>query len=503
MSGRDLDAPKEAGAGHVGRIARRSVPSPETRAAVRAQAVDLGLWLAAAAFGLLVASLVIRTGVELTGSRTATEPVRGLAAAGAERAAAPFRLAWRAPRLAPAVLLPVSVAIVTLALARRSTRVRWAVLLLLGFAGSLAWSVALAAAAGPDLSGGLRPPPAYLAAARAVGDDPLGYLADWGSGPPTGSPAAATAATADGGAVLVPGPAELAGHPPGPILLVWTLDRLGIGGVAGSGEAVALGLALTVLTAAAVPLVAVAVRSLCHETAARRAVPVLVLTPWALWAAASPEAVTILPAAAALAVGVVGCEPGRRWPLLWALASGLLLGVTSLFDYAAVWLGVGVAAAYFVRRRPLMNVFTGLGALLPFWLFFAWGFSWPDGLAGARASAGVTTMLAWLAMDVAVVVLAGGPVLARAVRRVRLTPGWPFLVGAGSATLFSLCAGLAWGGVEQAWLPLAPWLAVAALAPRPRPDGPGDTVRAGDLPMLLLGASALVAVILRVVLSGG
>ncbi|MEX5634543.1 hypothetical protein [Parafrankia sp. FMc2] len=443
--------------------------------ATRAQAVDLGIWAVAAAAGLLLTALITASGVDL-GARS-------------DHAAAPFQQAWRTPAVAPAVLLPILVAVVTLLLAGRSAHLRWSALLVGSFAGSLGWSLALATAAGPGLAGGLRPPAAYLVAADAVGDDPLAYLASWTSQVSDLGPGL------DGSGATAGGGGQLAGHPPGPVLLVWALDRLGVSG------ATALGLALTALTALSVPLVAIAVRSLCHETAARRAVPVLVLTPWALWAAASPHAVTVLPAAAALAVGVVGCEPGRRWRLLWALASGLLLGVTSLFDYPAVWLGVGVAAAYFVRRRPLMNVLTGLGALLPFWLFLAWGFSWSDGLAAARVDAGIATMLAWLALDVVVVLLAGGPVLVRALRRLRLTPGWPFLVGAAAAALFSLCAGLAWGGAELSWLPLAPWLAVAALAPRPRPDGPGDTIRAGDLPLVLVGAGAVVAVVLRMCLS--
>nr|WP_157475771.1 hypothetical protein [Parafrankia sp. EUN1f] len=478
MSMTDLDAPQRSGGGHLGR--RSSLDRP----VIRAQAVDLGFWCATAAAGLLLAALLRRADL---------------------LEATSFPLVWRTPRLGPSVLLPVLVASITLALARRSTRVRWPVLLLLGFVGSLLWSVALATAAGPDLSSGLHPPPAYLAVADTVDDDPLAYLAHWTTPFLDGSPS--TAADGSAGAAApaagMPAAEQVARQPPGPVLLVWLLGRLGLGAAPGGGGGLALGLVLTALAAASVPLIAVAVRSLCHETAARRAVPVLVLTPWALWAAASPRAVTVLPAAAALAVGVVGCEPGRRWRLLWALLSGLLLGITSLFDYGAVWLGVGVAAAYFVRRRPLMNVFTGLGALLPFWLYFAWGFSWPDGLAQARADVGLGTALAWLALDAVVVLLAGGPVVIRALRRIRLTPGWPFLVGAGAAALFSLCAGLAWGGVEQTWLPLAPWLAVAALAPRPRPDGPGDTVRAGDLPLLLIGAGALGAVALRVLLSSG
>jgi hypothetical protein len=216
--------------------------------------------------------------------------------------------------------------------------------------------------------------------------------------------------------------------------------------------------------------------------------------------AASPAAVTAALAAAAVAVGVVGSEPGRRpW---WALASGVLLGVTGLFDYSAVWLGVAVAAAYFVRRRPLLNMITGAGALIPLWLFHAWGFSWPDGLGMARsAESGDTALVAWVVLDLVVVVVVGGPALVRAARRIRMTPGWPFGVGVVAAALFSLSLGLARGGIEESWLTLFPWLLVPALAPQPRPEGPGDTRQAGDLPLGLVAGGALVALLLRVCLA--
>ncbi len=188
----------------------------------------------------------------------------------------------------------------------------------------------------------------------------------------------------------------------------------------------------------------------------------------------------------------------------WALASGLLLGLAGLFGYAPVWLGVAVAAAYFVRRRPILNVMTGLGALLPLWLFYAWGFSWPDGLALASAPRpGLAGTLAWIVVDLTVVVLVCGPVLIRAARRLRLTPGWPLLVGAGATMLFATVLGLADGDVEESWLPVFPWLLVAAVAPHPRPELPGDKLRAGNLPVVLMSLGVLSALALRLCLADG
>lgn len=502
---------------------RAGAPTAALGPAVRAELAEAGIWLALVAFGLAGTALLASTDVDLGLTRP------------------PWHDGWE-PRLDPLVVVPLAVAAVVIALtawwastirppaqpggttptvdvvpgaattpdtapsaastaptdssttttttttappttpAARSVvfRLPWSVLLLLGYLGSLAWSLALALVAPGDLTAGLRAPADLLAAAGAVGDDPLGLLAAY-----TTTPHAAA------GAVAV-----LPAHPPGPVLATWLLTRAGLHG------AVAIGVLFTALGALTVPVVCVAVRSLCHETAARRLVPVLVLAPWSGWLAASPDAVTATLAALAVAVGVVGCEPERR-SVWWALASGLLLGLAALFGYAPVWLGVAVAAAYFVRRRPLLNVITGLGALLPLWLFYAWGFSWPDGLALAsapRPSAGAA--LAWIFLDLTVLVLATGPVAVRAARRLRLTPGWPFLVGATATVLFAVALGLAEGGVERSWLPVFPWLLVAAVAPRPRPARPGDRLQAGSLPVILVSLNAIGALALRLCLGG-
>ncbi|WP_261554453.1 hypothetical protein [Frankia tisae] len=459
-------------------VRRRMQPRAGTLAAslgpaVRAELAEAGIWLALVAFGLAGTALLASTDISLGCPRP------------------PWHDGW-APRLDPLVVVPLAVAATVIALTAwwastirppRSVafRLPWSVLLLLGYLGSLAFSLALALVTPGDLAAGLRAPADLLAAAGAVGDDPLGRLAAYTS----------TTPHAAAGSVAV-----LPAHPPGPVLATWLLTRAGLHG------AVPIGVLFTALGALTVPVVCVAVRSLCHETAARRLVPVLVLAPWSVWMAASPDAVTAALAALAVAIGVIGCEPERR-SVWWALASGLLLGLAALFGYAPVWLGVAVAAAYFVRRRPLLNVITGLGALLPLWLFYAWGFSWPDGLALASAPRpSVGAALAWIFLDLTVVVLATGPLAVRAARRLRLTPGWPFLVGATATMLFAVTLGLAEGGTERTWLPVFPWLLVAAVAPRPRPARPGDRLQAGSLPVILVSLSAIGALGLRLCLGG-
>jgi hypothetical protein len=100
----------------------------------------------------------------------------------------------------------------------------------------------------------------------------------------------------------------------------------------------------------------------------------------------------------------------------------------------------------------------------------------------------------WTALSLVVLLLATGPALVASLRKVRNTPGWPFLVGAATAVAFSLVAGLARGGVEHAWLPFFPWLTVAAVAPERQ---------GGELPpspLLLAGAGAVIAIVIEAVL---
>ena len=95
-----------------------------------------------------------------------------------------------------------------------------------------------------------------------------------------------------------------------------------------------------------------------------------------------------------------------------------------------------------------------------------------------------------------VLLLAAGPALYASMRKLRNTPGWPFLVGRRRrGAVLDPGAGLARGGVEHAWLPFFPWLD----GRRGRARAAGR--RAGPTPLLLLVAGgALTAVIVEAVL---
>ncbi|MBX6722797.1 MAG: hypothetical protein IRY92_06140, partial [Dactylosporangium sp.] len=203
-----------------------------------------------------------------------------------------------------------------------------------------------------------------------------------------------------------------------------------------------------------------------------------------------------------VAAGVRASAPGRTgWSAgLWATASGVLLGLAAMFSYAAPWLGLSVVCLYFARRRPFLNAATGLGALLPVLAADLAGFGWVDGLLGAQADFATRigpyrSHLWWSALSLVVLLLAAGPPLVASLRKLRNTPGWPFLVGAGAAVAFSLAAGFARGGVEHAWLAFFPWLTVAAVAPE-RQGGPLPRT-----PVALVAVGAATAVVIEAVLA--
>ncbi len=430
------------------------------RAEPRTQIPDLLVWSALVLAGLALTVIAVAVGARV-GSP-----------------GAPFTGAYRF-KLEIGSLLAPAVAVTVLAAVRAGVleRLRWPVLLAASYVATVWWAISLALVDGGNgLASPVDSPQEYLHDVPAVGSDPSGFVAGFVAHSETYSIATRT-------------------HPPAPVLLLWLCHRLGI------DQPEALGVLITLAGCAYLPLVAIAVRSLCHEPAARRLLPVLVLAPYAVWLAVSMDAVTLLLAAGAICCGVLASERDRSWG--WAVACGLLLGTVALFNYAVVWLGVSVIAIYFVRRRPMLNVFTGATALLPLAVFAAWGFTWPAGLSAAQTDFSLRvgperSWVLWGALDILLLLLACGPAVLRALRRLRLTPGWPFLAGAGLAVVFTIGSGLARGEVERAWLPFFPWLLVPAVAPWRRPqEGEPDT---GPTPYLLVAVGAASAVVIESVL---
>lgn len=358
-------------------------------------------------------------------------------------------------------------------------RIGWRPLLLLSAVAATAWTLALALFAGPaGLGEPLRVPMEHLAQMQRAGQPLLPSLRP--------------------GADDAPTPVTLPGYPPVPLLALWWGYRLGL------TSPVAAGAVLVVLAATTVPLVLVAVRSLCGTAAARRLAPVLVLAPYAVWVAGSVDGVTAAIGAAAIAAAAIGSEHRQRWwfNAAWGAASGLLLGVAALLSYSTPWLALSILCVYFVRRRPLLNLVTAAAALLPLLAGELAGLSWPAGLAAAVTDAAGQLALhrdavAWALLAVVVLLLAGGPALVRSGRRLRNTPGWPYLAGATAGVAFAVLAAVAHGAMGRGWLPFLPWLLVAAVAPERRAGSPAAT------PIWLAAAGAVVGIGLDVILTTG
>ena len=419
------------------------------------------VWTVLVAAGLALTYLAVKTGAEL-GTRSA-----------------PFLGFYRFTLGLTSVLAPAVAAAVLLASARgRFEQGSFGAVLALAWVATMAWAFALALVDGAaGLTRSLVSPDNYLTDVPQVGDSALHYLRTF---------------TATAGAHSV----AARGHPPGPVLLLWALHRIGL------TDRLALGILITAGGALITPLVMSAVRGVCGETEARRYAPVLILAPYAVWVAVSVDVVVAVLGAAMVAMGVRASARGRTGLRAgaWALASGVTLGLAALFSYAAPWLGLSVVCLYFARRRAFLNVATGLGALLPVLLVQLDGFSWLDGLraAGRDYAERVEPHRSawwWGVIGIVVLLLAAGPPLVRSARRYRNTPGWPFLVGAGVAVAFSIVAGLARGGAEAAWLPFFPWLTVAAVAP----DTQGGPAPAS--PSLLIAVGALSAIVVETALA--
>ncbi|NJC65346.1 hypothetical protein HC028_12650 [Planosporangium flavigriseum] len=419
-------------------------------------------WGVLTLIGLAITALAVRAGAQLG------------------TASAPF-LGWYRFQIGPPSLLAPAVAAVVILVSARGwlDRVRWSVLLAWSYVAALSWALALALVDGVSgLTRALSSPEEYSADLAAVGDDPVHFVQHF---------------TEHAGQLSV----AARGHPPGPVLLLWALHRVGI------RDEVVLGLLITALGALVVPLVLTAVRGTCGETAARRYLPVLALAPYAVWTAVSLDAIVAMLGAAMIAAGVRASDRERTgWRAArWAGIAGLLAGIAALFSYSVPWLGLALILLYFARRRPFLNLASGIGALIPVLAVSDLvGFSWANGLGAAHADwtsriVPYRSVAWWSGISLVALLLAVGPPLFASLRKVRNTPAWPFLVGAGTAIVFSVLAGLARGGVEHAWLPFFPWLTVAAVAPQRQAGPPVPT------PLLLTALGAVAAIVVEAVLA--
>jgi hypothetical protein len=260
-------------------------------------------------------------------------------------------------------------------------------------------------------------------------------------------------------------PIHVQGHPPGAPLVPWALDAVGLRGAGWFAALVLVGWGTAVAAAL------VAARRVAGEDAARRAAPALVLLPAAVWAGTSADALFAGVLAIGIALALTGTSPGRRSGR-WVLGGGAVLGVGLLLTYGGAAV-LTVPALVLLRQRRVADVArlgVGVGVVLV-GVALLGGFWWLDGLHAthARYLAGVASdrPAAYFALagNPGALAVAVGPAvfvgLVGALRRWRSAAELLPL-----ATLVALvvvdASLLSKGEVERIWLPLVPWLALAA-----------------------------------------
>ncbi|WP_165495525.1 hypothetical protein, partial [Actinomadura roseirufa] len=323
-------------------------------------------------------------------------------------------------------------------------------------------------------------------------------------------------------------PTHVRGHPPLPPLVLWLLERAGLGG---TGWAAAVVIAAGTSAAAAI---AVTLRRVAGERAARASVPFVVLAPVALWIATAMDALFLAAGAwgTALLAIASGGRPARgpearargtgaRW--IAAAGAGLLLGCLPYLSYGLVPLfAVPLVVVLLCRPRAAVLAAAGAGLVVVPALFTVAGFWWPDGLRATLDTYLVSGGSArrpyvyFLFADLAVLGLLTGPAVARALpaalaaalrvaRGRALPPGLAVAAPAGAALLAMLAldaTGVTRGEVERIWVPFAAWL--PAIAPLASPvsrgpaeeTGPGRTWTRGWLAAQAVTALAVQALVL-------
>ena len=353
------------------------------------------------------------------------------------------------PGLPDRYVLAVAVGLVLIAvLPVLAARASWRGLLVGTVAGAAAWWAALAQLDRHGFTKGLEWTEQWAPQLATASKDPGGFLRTFVQQLPTYT-------------------TQVRGHPPGLLLGLATLDRIGLG-----RPGVVAGL---VLLAGLSTIVAVlgSVRLVVGEAAARRVAPFLALAPAAVWLVTSFD--TLFTAVTAWMVFLLLAamtSTGRRSTLL-SIGAGVLAASAALLSYGTVLIAfVPLLAAVHLRRwRPLLV--SASTALLLVLALVPLGFSWFAGLAATRHAYDtlgldrpydyffVNNLAAWA--------LAIGPAVAVGMVLLRDRRAWVLVGGGLAAIVVADLTGLSEGEVERIWLPFTVWVYVATAALDPRP----------------------------------
>lgn len=325
---------------------------------------------------------------------------------------------------------------------RAVRRLSWRSLLWVALAAALAWAVALAFWDGvPGFIRAARATEGYATALPAVGDAPGAFVRGF------------VAHVRDYSA-------HVQAHPPGMVLVLWAMERLGLGGPWWESA-----LQLTA-AASSVPAVLLAVREVGGQDRARAAAPFLVLAPSAVaWSSGDGMFMGVGAWAAALLILATG-RRGRRADVL-AFAGGLAAGAGLMLSYGLVLLGLVPLTVIVARRRWRVAAIAALPIAAVLAGFATAGFWWLAGLRATRklyhegiALRRPQSYFVWA--NLAALAIAVGPAVWVGLARLRDRRLWLLAGAALAAIALADLSGLSKAEVERIWLPFVPWLLAAA-----------------------------------------
>lgn len=266
-------------------------------------------------------------------------------------------------------------------------------------------------------------------------------------------------------------PTHVAGHPPGALLFYVALARIGLGGD------LAAGVVVTALGATTIVAVLVTLRALGAEAAARRAVPLLVFAPMAMYMAVSDDALFTATAAWGLAALSLGATRVGRARVGWSVLAGLLLGWLVMSSYGLPLVGLLAIAVLVAARSWWPLPIAAASALVVVLAFVPAGFVWWEALPVLRERyydgvAGVRPAPYWVWANLAALCVSAGPVLGAALGRLAvLRAGADRVVallvgGALAAVVVADLSFMSKAETERIWMPFIPWLLLStALLP--------------------------------------
>lgn len=337
------------------------------------------------------------------------------------------------------LLLPVALGIaVVVGAPSHVARARWSYLLVTATVVAAAWAVALALLDGADgLVHSVTLKTEYFLDVGRVGN-PLHFLQAFTTN-------------------LAHYRVHVQGHPPGYLLILWFLSRIGVGTPSMVAAIEIAGGAL------AVPAVLIALREVAGEAAARDAAPFVAVAPVAIWVASSADAFFAGVGAWAVTLLVLASgRTGRRANVL-AVAGGLLVSGVAFLSYGLALIAIIPVAILARRRRGQLLILAGVSSAFVVVAFALAGFWWFDGLVAthARYYAGVASHRPYgpfLLADLACLAIILGPALAVALARLRDRRQWWIVGSAIVAIGVAAISGMSKGEVERIWLPFAFWI---------------------------------------------